>query len=155
MIDEARLRKELDAEQCKAALQVDGPVLILAGAGSGKTRAVTYKIAHLISAHGVDPRRILAVTFTNKAAKEMKERIHKLLGGHTSLDWMGTFHGICLRILKLCLAQPIVSERLGWTYSRNFTIYDDDDQKRKQRSNLPRLTKTTGRVTVILPPKTN
>lgn len=134
MVDEARLRKELDETQCQAALQVQGPVLILAGAGSGKTRAVTYKIAHLISSHGIDPRRILAVTFTNKAAKEMKERIHKLLGGHAHLDWMGTFHGICLRILKLCLGQPIVAERLGWTYSRNFTIYDSDDQVRTLKS---------------------
>jgi DNA helicase-2/ATP-dependent DNA helicase PcrA len=134
MVDENRLRKELDAEQCKAALQISGPVLILAGAGSGKTRAVTYKIAHLISAHQVDPRRILAVTFTNKAAKEMKERIRKLLGGEAHLDWMGTFHGICLRILKLCLAQPRISEVMGWTYSRNFTIYDSDDQARTLKS---------------------
>ncbi|HSQ43333.1 MAG TPA: UvrD-helicase domain-containing protein, partial [Fibrobacteraceae bacterium] len=130
MIDESRLRKELDAEQCKAALQTEGPVLILAGAGSGKTRAVTYKIAYLVSSCGVDPRRILAVTFTNKAAKEMKARIQHLLDGNVQLDWMGTFHGICLRILKMCLAQPVVAERLGWSYSRNFTIYDDDDQKR-------------------------
>ena len=134
MIDEALLRRELDAEQCKAALQVQGPVLILAGAGSGKTRCVTFKIAHLISAHGVDARRILAVTFTNKAAKEMKERIKKLLGGHASLDWMGTFHGICLKVLKLCLAQPRVGEVLGWSYSRNFTIYDSDDQLRTLKS---------------------
>lgn len=130
MVDEALLRKELDAEQCKAALQIDGPVLILAGAGSGKTRAVTYKIAHLISAHGISPNRILAVTFTNKAAKEMKERIQKLLGEKVRMDWMGTFHGVCLKILKMCLAQPLVAERSGWTYSRNFTIYDDDDQKK-------------------------
>jgi len=134
MVDESLVRRELDVEQCKAALQVDGPVLILAGAGSGKTRAITYKIAHLISAHDVDPKRILAVTFTNKAAKEMKERIKKILGQEAHLDWMGTFHGICLRILKLCLGQPIVAERLGWTYSRNFTIYDDDDQKRTLKS---------------------
>lgn len=130
MVDVRRLEQELDEDQSKAALHVDGPMLILAGAGSGKTRAITYKIAHLISFHQVDPRRILAVTFTNKAAREMKERIGKLLEGQAALDWTGTFHSMCMRILRLCLQQPLVSQKLGWSYSRNFAIYDDDDQKR-------------------------
>ncbi|NLB62553.1 MAG: UvrD-helicase domain-containing protein [Fibrobacter sp.] len=130
MIDEARLSRELDEKQRQAALQIDGPMLILAGAGSGKTRAVTFKIAHLISAHQVDPRRILAVTFTNKAAREMKSRIGEILQTNANLEWMGTFHSVCLRILKLCFGQKNIVERLGWGYSRNFSIYDDSDQRR-------------------------
>lgn len=134
VIDPAVLQKELNTEQCGAALQVDGPMLILAGAGSGKTRAITYKIAHLISHHRVDPRRILAVTFTNKAAKEMRHRIGGLLEvKHVPLDWMGTFHSICVRMLRLCLANPQVVGHLGWGYNKNFSIYDDDDQRRVLR----------------------
>jgi len=131
IIDPAVLEKELNAEQYGAALQVDGPMLILAGAGSGKTRAITYKIAHLISYHKVDPRRILAVTFTNKAAKEMRHRIGKLLEvNHVPLEWMGTFHSICVRVLRLCLGNPQIIGHLGWGYNKNFSIYDDDDQRR-------------------------
>lgn len=131
IIDLEVLKKELNEEQFGAASKVDGPMLILAGAGSGKTRAITYKIAHLISHHQVDARRILAVTFTNKAAKEMRHRIGLLLEvKHVPLDWMGTFHSICVRMLRLCLGNPQVIGYLGWGYNKNFSIYDDDDQRR-------------------------
>src|SRR5574344_2438320 len=79
LVDDVLLKKELNQEQSAAALKIQGPMLILAGAGSGKTRAITYKMAHLISAHPVDSNHILAVTFTNKAAREMRERIHQIL----------------------------------------------------------------------------
>jgi DNA helicase-2/ATP-dependent DNA helicase PcrA len=130
LIDQEHLQKELNSEQCKAALSVENPMLILAGAGSGKTRAITYKIAHLISVHHVDPKRILAVTFTNKAAREMKIRIQRILKSRVDLDWMGTFHSICVRILRLCFTNASVIQALGWNYDKNFSIYDDDDQKR-------------------------
>jgi DNA helicase-2/ATP-dependent DNA helicase PcrA len=94
IVDLARLHEELNEEQVAAAAKTEGPALILAGAGSGKTRTITYKIAHLISSKGVDPRRILAVTFTNKAAREMKTRIQQILEGKVNLEWMGTFHSI-------------------------------------------------------------
>ncbi|MCF0216147.1 MAG: UvrD-helicase domain-containing protein [Fibrobacteraceae bacterium] len=130
-VDENVLRRELNPEQAEAALKIDGPMLILAGAGSGKTRAITYKIAHLVSYYNVEASHILAVTFTNKAAREMKGRIHKLLGGYVPLDWMGTFHSVCLRLLKLCLSRDFVVKAMGarW-FDSNFSIYDDDDQKR-------------------------
>lgn len=129
-VDEALLRKELNEEQCFAASKIQGPMLILAGAGSGKTRAITYKIAYLVSTQHVDPRRILAVTFTNKAAREMKTRIQTILESRVDLEWMGTFHSVCVRILRLCLANAALSKALGWSYTKNFSIYDDDDQKR-------------------------
>lgn len=129
-VDLERLKKELNAEQVAAAAKTEGPALILAGAGSGKTRTITYKIAYLISDKGVDPRRILAVTFTNKAAREMKTRIQQILSGRVNLEWMGTFHSICVRILRLCLANERIVQTLGWKVNRNFSIYDDDDQKR-------------------------
>jgi DNA helicase-2/ATP-dependent DNA helicase PcrA len=131
IIDSAVLRQELNPEQYGAALETEGPMLILAGAGSGKTRTITYKIAHLISFHEVDPRRILAVTFTNKAAKEMRGRIGKLLQtGYVPLDWMGTFHSMCVRVLRLCLTNSQILSHLNWRYTKSFSIYDDDDQKR-------------------------
>ena len=130
VIDLALLKRELNEEQVSAAIKTEGPVLILAGAGSGKTRAITYKIAHLISAKGVDPRRILAVTFTNKAAREMKQRIQTILGGNANLEWMGTFHSICVRILRLCLSNTQIQQALGWKTGKTFSIYDDDDQKK-------------------------
>ncbi|NLG39963.1 MAG: UvrD-helicase domain-containing protein, partial [Fibrobacter sp.] len=92
--------------------------------------AITYKMAHLISAHHVDPSHILAVTFTNKAAREMKERIHQILKVPVQLSWMGTFHSICVRILRLCLSHPASVASLGWPFTSQFSIYDDDDQKR-------------------------
>lgn len=130
------MERELDANQFSAAIAVHGPSLILAGAGSGKTRAITYKIAHLISAHQVAPERILAVTFTNKAAREMRDRIGKLLGFPVQMPWMGTFHSICVRILRRCLAIPELAAKLGWKYSGSFSIYDDSDQKRLLRNIL-------------------
>ena len=111
---------KLNDKQRLAVTTVDGPVLIIAGAGSGKTRALTHRIAYLISSGKARPYNILAVTFTNKAAGEMKERVKKLLGGVRTLPTIGTFHSVCARILR----QEI--EALG--YKRSFTIYDRDDQ---------------------------
>ncbi len=131
VVDGAVLDRELNPEQAAAAKKIDGPMLILAGAGSGKTRAITYKIAHLVSSYGVDPNRILAVTFTNKAAREMKSRIQKLLNTNMNFEWMGTFHSVCLRLLKISLNKDFVKRSLGGSwFSENFSIYDDDDQKR-------------------------
>ena len=131
IVDGAVLDRELNPEQAAAAKKIDGPMLILAGAGSGKTRAITYKIAHLVSYHHVEADRILAVTFTNKAAREMKERIHRLLDCNVPFNWMGTFHSVCLKLLKLCLGKSFVVQALGgnW-YDKNFSIYDDDDQRK-------------------------
>ena len=113
---------ELNPEQQKAVECTEGPVLILAGAGSGKTRTLTYRIAYLLLEKKVKPSAVLAVTFTNKAAREMRERIEKLLGSSIAPLWMGTFHSVCARILRR------EAEQLG--YSKNFTIYDVDDQVR-------------------------
>ena len=111
---------ELNESQRAAVLYNDGPSLVIAGAGSGKTRVLTYKIAHLIN-EGYDPWNILALTFTNKAAKEMKERISRQVGGQARYLWMGTFHSIFSRILR------IESQALG--FSSNYTIYDASDSK--------------------------
>jgi DNA helicase-2/ATP-dependent DNA helicase PcrA len=124
------LKQELSPVQYEAAIAVGGPMLILAGAGSGKTRTIAYKIAHLISYHNVEARRIAAVTFTNKAAKEMKDRIAKILEYPIRLDWMGTFHSLSVRILRVCFENPAVANALKWKYTKNFSIYDDDDQKK-------------------------
>lgn len=131
IVDNAVLDKELNPEQAAAAKKIDGPMLILAGAGSGKTRCITYKIAHLVSQYSVEPDRILAVTFTNKAAREMKSRIQKLLDSNMNFAWMGTFHSVCLKLLKRCLARQDVQTAMGgkW-FDGNFSIYDDDDQRR-------------------------
>ncbi len=120
----------LNPQQREAATTVEGPVLILAGAGSGKTRVITFRIAHLIEACGVRPESILAVTFTNKAAGEMKERIENLLGGkpRVSSPMISTFHSLCVRILRRDI------EKLARGYTRSFTIYDTDDQLRLLRS---------------------
>ncbi|OFY85304.1 MAG: ATP-dependent DNA helicase [Bacteroidetes bacterium RIFCSPLOWO2_12_FULL_35_15] len=112
---------ELNTVQRKAVECIEGPVMIIAGAGSGKTRVLTYRIAHLMQ-KGVDPFNILALTFTNKAAREMKERIAKIVGESESKNlWMGTFHSVFARILRS------EAEKLG--YPGNFTIYDTDDSK--------------------------
>ena len=131
IVDGSVLDCELNPEQAAAAKKINGPMLILAGAGSGKTRCITYKIAHLVSFHNVESNRVLAVTFTNKAAREMKDRIQKLLDNRLPFMWMGTFHSVCLKLLKLCLAKDFVIQALGgkW-FDANFSIYDDDDQKR-------------------------
>ncbi len=112
----------LNAEQKKAVEAAEGPVLILAGAGSGKTRTLTYRLAYLIDKKIAKPSEILAVTFTNKAAREMKLRINQLVKKDISPLWIGTFHSICARLLR------IEADKLGFT--RNYTIYDVDDQVR-------------------------
>ena len=136
IVDKNVLCEELNEFQANAALKTEGAMLILAGAGSGKTRTITFKIAHLISEKHIDPRQILAVTFTNKAAKEMKERIQKILDTKVNLEWMGTFHSVCVRILRLCLSKAPIVRALGWNLNQNFTIYDDEEQKKLLRDIL-------------------
>jgi DNA helicase-2/ATP-dependent DNA helicase PcrA len=109
----------LNDAQREAVAHSAGPMLVLAGAGSGKTRVLTARVARLVEEHGVDPRRILAVTFTNKAAGEMKGRVAQLLGREPDGLWIGTFHAVCARILRR------EAQHLG--FSRSFTIYDQDD----------------------------
>ena len=111
----------LNPPQREAVAQTEGPVLILAGAGSGKTRVLTHRIAYLMDEKGVNPWYILAITFTNKAAQEMRERVDKLVGFGSESIWVSTFHSACVRILRRHI------DNLG--YDTNFTIYDTDDQK--------------------------
>ncbi|MBS4804041.1 MAG: DNA helicase PcrA [Clostridium sp.] len=115
------LKKLLNKEQYDGATTVDGQVLILAGAGSGKTRVLTYRMAHMIEDLGILPYKILAITFTNKAAKEMKDRVKALIGDRAEDMWISTFHSTCVRILRREI------EKLG--YKKSFTIYDSSDQK--------------------------
>src|SRR5581483_239712 len=119
--------KGLNAQQREAVAHTEGPLLILAGAGSGKTRVITHRIAHIITARRVPPSAILAVTFTNKAAGEMRERVAALLEG-AALDsepLIATFHSFCVRLLRRD-GDPLARIRPGFT--RRFTIYDDEDQ---------------------------
>lgn len=111
----------LNNSQLESTLQMDGPMIVIAGAGSGKTRVLTYKIAYLMT-EGVDPFNILALTFTNKAAKEMKERIATIVGNEAKNLWMGTFHSVFARILRT------EAHKIG--YTSNFTIYDSDDSQK-------------------------
>ena len=113
---------KLNTEQKKAGKKIEGPLLILAGAGSGKTRTITYRIAYMIQELGISPYSILAVTFTNKAAKEMKERVEGLIGEDGKRAMISTFHSFGLRLLR------VYSKAIG--YDSNFTIYDVDDQKK-------------------------
>ncbi len=113
--------KNLNNRQLEAVSNTEGAMLVLAGAGSGKTRVLTTKIAYLIKELGVDSGNILAITFTNKAAQEMKERVQKLLERPIDSMWIGTFHSIAVRVLR------INAEKIG--YTNNFTIYDRDDQR--------------------------
>ncbi len=120
----------LNPQQREAVACTDGPLLILAGAGSGKTRVITHRIAHLITAKRVPPSAILAVTFTNKAAKEMRERVHTLIGAEDTGDRLSsprlfTFHSFCVRLLRSD-GDPLAQIRPGFT--RRFSIYDDEDQ---------------------------
>ncbi len=123
MLDE--LTQGLNPEQARAVETTDGPLLILAGAGSGKTKTLTHRIAHLIASHKATPYNILAVTFTNKAAKEMRERVATLLGENADnrsfMPYMGTFHGICVRLLRQD------GESVG--VPRNFVIFDESDRQ--------------------------
>ncbi|HSH70815.1 MAG TPA: UvrD-helicase domain-containing protein, partial [Deferrisomatales bacterium] len=116
------LRGQLNPPQWQAVSHGDGPLLILAGAGSGKTRVLTYRIAYLVQHLAVPPWAILSVTFTNRAAREMARRVGELLGQGSLDAWVGTFHGVCLRILR----------RHGelLPVGREFSIYDSDDQKK-------------------------
>ncbi len=114
------LYDSLNPQQCEAVRHFEGPLLILAGAGSGKTRVLTHRIARLIEEKGVNPWNILAITFTNKAAGEMRERVEQMLGSVGSV-WVSTFHSTCVRILRRYI------DLIG--YGTNFTIYDGDDQK--------------------------
>jgi DNA helicase-2/ATP-dependent DNA helicase PcrA len=116
------LLEGLNEPQRAAVLHGDGPLLILAGAGSGKTRVLTHRIAYLVSTGNAHPGEILAITFTNKAAQEMRERVERLVGGRARAMWVMTFHSACARMLRAH------SERLG--YKRGFTIYDEDDSLR-------------------------
>lgn len=121
MNDRMNFLDSLNPPQREGVEITDGPVMIIAGAGSGKTRVLTYRIAYLMKAKGVDPFRIMALTFTNKAAHEMRERIGKVVGGEANNLWMGTFHSVFARILR--------SEGHLLGYPSNFTIYDTEDSK--------------------------
>ena len=115
------LLADLNDKQREAVLHFEGPLLILAGAGSGKTRVLTHRIAYLIEEHQISPYNILALTFTNKAAKEMRDRVDKIVSYGAQNIWVSTFHSTCVRILRRFI------DSLG--YDRSFTIYDADDQK--------------------------
>lgn len=122
---------KLNEKQREAAKKIGGPLLILAGAGSGKTRTITYRIAHMINEKGISPYKILAVTFTNKAAKEMRERVELLIGEDAHKAMISTFHSFGVRLLR------VYGDKLG--YNANFTIYDTDDQKRVVRGIMKEL----------------
>src|SRR4051794_38709584 len=112
----------LNPDQLDAVVHADGPLLVVAGAGSGKTRVLTHRIAHLIGDRGVHPMRILAITFTNKAADEMRHRVAALVGPVAERMWVSTFHSACVRILRRD------ADRLG--YPKSFSIYDQADAQR-------------------------
>lgn len=122
---------KLNQKQREAAEKIEGPLLILAGAGSGKTRTITYRMAYMINEKGISPYKILAVTFTNKAAKEMRERVELLIGEDAHKAMISTFHSFGVRLLR------VYGDKLG--YNANFTIYDTDDQKRVIRGIMKEL----------------
>lgn len=122
---------KLNEKQREAAQKIEGPLLILAGAGSGKTRTITFRIAHMIVEKGISPYKILAVTFTNKAAKEMRERVESLIGDDAHKAMISTFHSFGVRLLR------VYGDKLG--YNSNFTIYDMDDQKRVVKNIMKEL----------------
>ena len=115
------LLEELNPRQREAVEKTEGPCLVIAGAGSGKTKVLTYKISYLMKEKYIKPWNILAITFTNKAANEMKERVEALVGDAINDIWLGTFHSICVRILRRYI------DRLG--YDHSFAIFDTSDQK--------------------------
>lgn len=121
----------LNKEQQEAVKYTEGPLLIMAGAGSGKTRVLTHRIAYLMDEKAVSPNNILAITFTNKAAREMKDRVKKLVGPESEYMWVSTFHSMCVRILRRDI------ERIG--YNRNFTIIDSSDQLTVMKQVLKQL----------------
>lgn len=125
------LYTSLNDQQLEAVKHNKGPLLILAGAGSGKTRVLTHRIAHLISEEGVSPWNIIAVTFTNKAAREMRQRVDDIVGYGAENIWVSTFHSTCVRILRRFI------ESIG--YNRNFTIYDTDDQRSLMKDIIKQL----------------
>lgn len=125
----------MNDRQKEAVLHTEGPLLILAGAGSGKTRVLTHRTAYLIEEKGVNPYNIMAITFTNKAAGEMRERIDELVGYGSESVWVSTFHSTCVRILRRYI------DRIG--FSTNFTIYDADDQKTLMKDICKRLSINT------------
>ncbi len=131
--------EDLNPAQREAVLHTEGPVLVIAGAGSGKTRVLTRRIAHLLRAVGVKPSEILAITFTNKAAAEMRERVEHLIGPPARAAWIMTFHSACGRVLRR------EAERLG--YRSNFTIYDSADQLRVVKQCLEDLERDPKRFT--------
>jgi DNA helicase-2/ATP-dependent DNA helicase PcrA len=120
MPNKQELLAGLNPKQKEAVLHTEGPLLIMAGAGSGKTRVLTHRIAYLIEEKNVNPWNILAITFTNKAAREMKERVSGILGKGGEDVWVSTFHSMCVRILRRDV------DAIG--YDRNFTILDSSDQ---------------------------
>ena len=121
MSNSQALLEGMNDKQAEAVLTTEGPLLVMAGAGSGKTRELTHRVAYLIEEKGVLPWNILAITFTNKAAKEMQERVGKLLGEGAHDIWVSTFHSLCVRILRRDI------EKLG--YNRAFTIADTSEQR--------------------------
>src|SRR3954462_6849630 len=116
------LLEGLNEPQREAVIHDEGPLLVLAGAGSGKTRVLTHRIAYMVGTEGASPGEILAITFTNKAAKEMRERVEMLVGPRVRAMWVMTFHAACTRMLRA------EGEKLG--YTRGFTIYDAADSRR-------------------------
>jgi DNA helicase-2/ATP-dependent DNA helicase PcrA len=134
-----RYLADLNPAQREAVLTTEGPLLVIAGAGSGKTRVLTHRVAHLLGTQGVKPNEILAITFTNKAAGEMKERLERMLGPIARAIWILTFHAACGRILRR------EAQRLG--YRSNFTIYDSADQVRLVKQCLEELDRDPKRFT--------
>src|SRR5499427_10001292 len=130
---------DLNAAQRHAVLSTEGPLLVIAGAGSGKTRVLTHRVAHLLATQGVKPNEILAITFTNKAAGEMRERLERMLGPVARAIWILTFHAACGRILRR------EAQRLG--YRSTFTIYDQADQIRLVKQCLEELERDPKRFT--------
>ena len=121
----------LNDKQQEAVFNTEGPLLVLAGAGSGKTRVLTHRIAYLMEEKGIMPWNILAITFTNKAAGEMRERVNRLVGQGAERIWVSTFHSACVRILR---------RHSGWIgYDTNFVIYDGDDPVSYTHLTLPTI----------------
>ena len=140
--DVENILENLNKEQEEAVKTTSGPLLILAGAGSGKTRVLTTRIAYLIQNNIARARDILAVTFTNKAAKELRERLGSILGENTvKYMWVGTFHSICGRILRQDIESYKNEEGIKW--EKNFVIYDEDESNSIRAESIPRMKSAT------------